>query len=1524
MAAMPKVLEGYIEHRLTFIPVDPRKKQKIDVESRQCGRNALGDDKAKQELAEAVGFYLVTTGSSSRSEEYLLSVPQYRIKAVCDAVRFRLRVRLSGYNLIPMVVPSESRKRSKPSVSAPTALLLEVSSKGLEIVSSTKEFPSTDTEKDNFLTLEEMFQQEAQIDGRKKDQESNSSKNKNRKRRYNLVGTVDSVSPLICFNQEPFALIEIYDENSTKAYSSVVVLYGQKSPRTEKGAVSSLVCHEAILPGDVITLKKIQRKPWQVLDAVVRNKMYHLKKRVPSYVFVLREAGSIGWRYPVTEIPSMPSTPVPLVTIQGRVVYTKWCERSRESRQNYDMLHSIEVELLQGQTSEATPTRHIIFLTYYPMAPSLALSLRDGALVQAVNVHRIGVAHQNPFTEYVRVAATHRNNNENHTHGAGSTFYYGACLRSTVTILQMSPIAKKSPDRCRRNPILPFGFHVVKQSYLEYACRNEMLQWYRKCNFHVNYSGNPEISLELAKTWWSSGPFKSEETHSRQTRQAYLEFFDHACDDGSSDDPDYNDSPQYASEPGSRDALTPRRACHMSCSNAAEERKCLPVWVALKDMRQYALTALRQRLLQSLYDGVYFGRFGSDGSTSQSPLSEKEARPTIGWTASIHLAASELMSSNCSQINSDDDDTESSSNFKDLPGIYTGGVIMRSSRTEHFDAAGNRGAGDDELASASLADDQCILPVTVLDVRCGDKRVSLPSQGCRASFAFGRLGGVTASCICLGAAPGVKSSPIYQPKGDRYDSGKLSGSFNGRAQNHTGVTPAARQYASDKRRFGRTNPYIKKTSASDWNDCVEDFPHYDDIYRGTETIANPHHAPRSRMGSCALVHIEGFLFVVSMQLLFDYLVPFGSTLIDDKGIQTPSNLRSQRSKTSREPIYCTIQQCLDPETFNTLVNNEKDKSFVLGLLARPRFRLSKIRDNNYSGCVLTLSHIPVNFSTAHDQLAPSEIFCLQSIELKTAVCFKDFFDQKTFLCQKASRLLPPWKVLRDDLLGLALAWWKVADNEDSSSLAAGGWDHSRSQTSNMVSQTYLNELAVTVQFPLEAVSRDGTRGYKRFQCSLEQLKARITGIFSKDLALHGPATKQEASPRFLLNNVGGFKFISGMLDRRPRRRALKEDIARYQESSRASNFSLPSPIMGELMTLSPTSESGIPTCGLVDLLRCICLDLQNSTKNTNIAPSLVRRVSGARLLDISFCTVQVICMKCYKPLFQKRNEKQRHSNKNRGAAKKKYWGASNEPVTFWNNPLPIPNFESPDDMSAARSAASGVEVSSHSINWCCPRGCSVELYGASIKWECSGNLDGNTGQAKLRAESEVAVMLLGLTHETKQMIEEGAWDSKYGCVVFRRTNPPPSYICKAVEAANLKFRDYEKQRRHLHKSNQALDNQFEKRRALEFLDSAETRATYFLYQHCRLSPRPTRPLDYLVRCKPVVVAGGIMHLNHTEVEVVAPGPREGMPSRSSEATYSLPPLEVVLVDCCVASTSNNLVVEQTWDMIQLLKMEQSK
>ena len=179
----------------------------------------------------------------------------------------------------------------------------------------------------------------------------------------------------------------------------------------------------------------------------------------------------------------------------------------------------------------------------------------------------------------------------------------------------------------------------------------------------------------------------------------------------------------------------------------------------------------------------------------------------------------------------------------------------------------------------------------------------------------------------------------------------------------------------------------------------------------------------------------------------------------------------------------------------------------------------------------------------------------------------------------------------------------------------------------------------------------------------------------------------------------------------------------------------------------------------------------------------------------------------------------------------------------------------------------------------CPNHCQVDQYGA-VKWECSGTLDDGTGQARLFSERDSSLCLLGLSTETIELIEHGAWLNEGG-IVFSKTMPPKAYLRHAIGTARYLA---ETDKRSFHWKKGPLKD----KDVMAFL-TPTARAEYLLQRHCR-SLAPVRELDYFVRCKPL--SDSVTHVKHTAIEIF-PG--------NDMTTYTLPPLKLQLVDCCVGT-----------------------
>jgi len=360
MALDNEVLEGYVEYRFNLATIllaadDSRKKQKGDngIFLRETTDKEKAENSNKPSLPET-GYYLVVTNSALHQDRtYLLSIPRALAREVCDVARFGGTVRISRYTSIPIapIWSEESRKRPLPDSStlcsphgSHCTTLLEIHDSGLEVLSIT-EHPETAMLQEDFWTLEQVYNAESQVSRKdtsvKSQQDLKISRSERRSNRYSFRGTVDSISPVI-FLDEPFAMMEVYQpnpENSVVPYSCVVVFQG----------VASLTCHAGITPGDKICLKRCKRQRWKIPDVLTKFKTWHLRRRIPSHVFVLQDPKDIVWTSTVVgarPIPQTISTTIPLVSILGKVTVREWASRGNLTEEESYSLHTIELEPL--------------------------------------------------------------------------------------------------------------------------------------------------------------------------------------------------------------------------------------------------------------------------------------------------------------------------------------------------------------------------------------------------------------------------------------------------------------------------------------------------------------------------------------------------------------------------------------------------------------------------------------------------------------------------------------------------------------------------------------------------------------------------------------------------------------------------------------------------------------------------------------------------------------------------------------------------------------------------------------------------------------------------------------------------------------------------------------------------------------------------------------------------------------------------------------------------------------------------
>jgi hypothetical protein len=292
--------------------------------------------------------------------------------------------------------------------------------------------------------------------------------------------------------------------------------------------------------------------------------------------------------------------------------------------------------------------------------------------------------------------------------------------------------------------------------------------------------------------------------------------------------------------------------------------------------------------------------------------------------------------------------------------------------------------------------------------------------------------------------------------------------------------------------------------------------------------------------------------------------------------------------------------------------------------------------------------------------------------------------------------------------------------------------------------------------------------------------------------------------------------------------------------------------IGETNTQSHTVLSAmngaVPRVSLADLHHYACRALSEK-QPAHLYPSLLRRIYNAKILGISFCRARVECTQCFEIL--------KSSNA--------------------------------DDRSLV-----------------CPSGCS--RMHAAIKWECSGVVDDGTGQAKLYAEREAALLLMGPTLDADS-VEKGAWMNQNG-IFFQPALPPSNYLQRCFKEASIEAKKHNTQlmkedREAFRKSKPATANDFV---------TAQAKAEYLLQRHCRqwYEKHHHLKVDLFCRCKPL--STDATSVNRTEIEV-AKAVDGCCLDFGTIQTSTLPPLKLILEDMCLANETNQNDSTTAWGML---------
>jgi len=196
--------------------------------------------------------------------------------------------------------------------------------------------------------------------------------------------------------------------------------------------------------------------------------------------------------------------------------------------------------------------------------------------------------------------------------------------------------------------------------------------------------------------------------------------------------------------------------------------------------------------------------------------------------------------------------------------------------------------------------------------------------------------------------------------------------------------------------------------------------------------------------------------------------------------------------------------------------------------------------------------------------------------------------------------------------------------------------------------------------------------------------------------------------------------------------------------------------------------------------------------------------------------------------------------------------------TFWHLPMDFEGCDGPSPSPKPRGSRIDDRMCVNKMtiptNLRCPNDCPIDF--AAIKWECSGVVDDGTGQAKLHAERDAALALIGSGLNVER-VEDGAWAVESG-ITYQRSVPPNSFIRNAVREAQMMARQ-------IARDNPEANKKIVRASDVLRLLTPEAKAIYTMQRHCRFSKEPLRSIDIVCRCKPI--SDVVEDLNRTDVEI---------------------------------------------------------
>jgi len=1320
----------------------------------------------------------------------------------------------------------------------------------------------------------------------------------------NVKGVVDAISPILAngSREEPFAIMELYepsiDESVANVRSAVAVIRGEKA----------LCMHPAIHPGSSITLVGVVSRRWKVPSEFKKNldddktagsigELYQrLQNRVPDRVILVTEASAIRWNEEYESANSLdssrseqvfllPSTVESLTAVRGIVKSVHYHQsKPRGGRKANHAIHFVALKLLAStdvsraekllsakQSSSGEQKLARIYLPKYAMPPNLILGMQPGAILRAVNVHFISPSTNTETCESAKqVDALY--------------LCYVACLRSTLAI-----------ERCAGE-----SHHHTRSSQPRFVSQETpylLVPDYRItdiCSDPSNTKSSDQYlaeeklrrELESKLSDISSALSESSDIEYAQWPTCYA---DVECRDSNSSDEKIYNTRSISAEV---DALLDHHHRNVTSGMLNNESGCRGV----KRKSNQVNGGQNERLTMRDPYAEFFDHAHS-GPVSNATECGTSCNDFSCFNQYYHSTSSRMpivveledLRNSCAQnfihrvqlstfdsVSGDRINISSGwSSSYHYQGLSLGQVLNDFSRSQSMNDATQKG----KVQPKTTWNDAPFINAENI-YTLGNVKVNIDGDSKSAAALIHDSACAIPLCELRNEARGKDSVEAFQLENNGLPTWIQIGS----------VVISCLCLGSSLKERGKNNS--NKVGSEETNrrsSSRHAFPHIflpSMLFGGNGTDG---HGFVFRLGNMI------FIATVSIAVRSSVSMDRSSNLRADtsafNGLCTPqgqakrdtsvceTNARGS-SMTKRNAIL-SIQDCLEETSTSELHLNSVS---IIGRLVRKRFKFCKVksfhttgqkkkvqREKCYGGWTVILSHID---PFAENSLDVASV--LQTVEVKILVPFGKSTQVNSDLLKLAVHRLfssdseetmkmelkdISEKIITPDQTTLGLAWWAASEDSQTLPLLSRGLDE--------CSDRFFAEktLAPSIYLKIPSTTRTFSKlGYQRFRCNLNEIKSFF--LLEPVLSTQRRSSKHNhsaPSSTILLPYCQNEpevrcsdKFLPGMLNRRLHR--VPPLIFNVHQGGE-KNYTHCRNRHSLLAWLK--CQGGVPSASLAELHWDICAAL----KDGNYAyskPSLLRRIHNAKILGILFCRARVECTQCFQVLTS---------------------GRSAEQI----------------DRAATH------EKREKSILFC-PSGCSSSH--AAVKWECSAIIDDGTGQCKLYAERESALLLLGGSLDVAS-IENGAWELDGG-VFFQPSLPASSYAMEFIKDATIKARRCNvetKRNKRIKIHSKDLPSAFS-------LLPAGVKAEYLLHKHCRQWYQHNHHLkmDLFCRCKPL--SEHVTSVNQTEIQVAKAWIAKVGLDFGTAPTASLPPLKLTLEDACLASEETYDDTSAGWNLLK--------